>query len=122
MGIVYLVQPCELVGTDRYKIGRSSKDDLSRVLSYKKGTRYISIMECDDDKSLEKLLINEFNEKFKKIAGNEYFQGDVDEMFNCFIKIVSDYKNDIIEDIPDTIKLKKISTDWMQKFKSKYIV
>ncbi len=119
MGIVYLIQPCELIGTNRYKIGRSSKSDLSRVLSYKKGTKYISIIECDDDKKLEKLLIDEFNKEYTKIAGHEYFKGNENDMFNSFIKIVSDYKNNIIEEIPDSIKFKKISNIWMQKFKCK---
>lgn len=37
MGIIYLIQPAELVGTNRYKIGCSKKDDLSRLTTgYKK--------------------------------------------------------------------------------------
>ena len=111
MPIVYLIQPCELLGTDRYKIGRSSKDDLSRVLSYKKGTKYILIIECDNDKLLEKLLIKKFNEDFKKIAGNEFFEGDKEDMVNCFMKIVSDYKNEIEDEI-----LKIPNVNWMKKY------
>ena len=49
MGILYLVQPSELRNTFRFKIGRSSKFDLSRVRSYRNGTRYLCIMECIDD-------------------------------------------------------------------------
>lgn len=73
MPIVYLIQPAKLVGTDRYKIGRSSKDDLSRIKSYKSGSRYLNIIECKDDVNLEKLLINKFNENFEKIAGKRIF-------------------------------------------------
>ena len=36
-GIIYLIQSLELVGTNRYKIGRSSKTNLSRLnKGYKK--------------------------------------------------------------------------------------
>ena len=66
MPIVYLIQPCELIGTDRYKIGRSSKNDLSRMKGYKNGTRYISIMEVENDKHVERNLINHFNNTYKK--------------------------------------------------------
>ena len=119
MGIVYFLQPCELIGTDRYKIGRSSKNDLSRVLSYKKGTRYISIIEIDNDKELEKILIDKFNKEYIKIAGNEYFKGNENDMFNSFINEVTDYKNKIIDDLPDTIKIENIKNQWMHKFNYK---
>ena len=117
MPCVYFIQPAELRNTNRYKIGRSSKDDLSRVRSYKNGSRYILIIECDDDKEVEKLLIARFNKEFAKIAGNEYFQGDEYEMFNIFINTVTEYKNKIIEEEPDTIKTEKLKINWMEKFK-----
>jgi hypothetical protein len=119
MPCVYFIQPAELRNTNRYKIGRSSKDDLSRVRSYKNGSRYILIIECDDDKEVEKLLIARFNKEFAKIAGNEYFQGDENEMFNIFINTVTEYKNKIIEEEPDTIKTEKLKINWMEKFKYK---
>lgn len=44
-GIIYFVQPAELVGTDRYKIGCSKKPKLDRCKNgYRNGTRYLSIM------------------------------------------------------------------------------
>ncbi len=88
MPIVYLIQPCELIGTDRYKIGRSSKNDLSRMKGYKAGSRYITIMEVDDDKYVEKNLINHFNNTYTRIAGLEYFQGDEQQMRRDFLDIV----------------------------------
>jgi len=44
-GMVYLIQPEELLLTNRYKIGCSNKKGLSRLLSYKKNARYICTME-----------------------------------------------------------------------------
>jgi hypothetical protein len=52
-GMIYLVQPAELLETDRYKIGCSSKNNLDRIKSYKKGTRYIHISECNEPYKLE---------------------------------------------------------------------
>lgn len=53
LGILYLVQPGELIGTDRYKIGYSNSCSLKRVLSYKKGTLYLSIKQLIIQKKLK---------------------------------------------------------------------
>ena len=38
-GIIYLLQPAELVGTDRFKFGCSTNNNLDRCKNgYKKGT------------------------------------------------------------------------------------
>jgi hypothetical protein len=109
MGLVYFIQPAELIGTDRYKIGRTAKNDLSRIRSYKNGSRYLFIMECEDDVNLEKALIAKFNEKFSKLAGNEYFRGNESDMFNTFLDTIREYNNKIIDDklkIPEQEKIK----------------
>ena len=93
-GIVYLVQPCELIGTNRYKLGCSEEPDLNRIKGYKKGTRYISIMECTDPFKLEKELKIHFNKDFKLIAGREFFEGDVNAMRCKFNEIVLKYYKD----------------------------
>ena len=54
-GIIYFIQPSELVGTGRYKIGCSKSPDLDRCKNgYKKGSRYICIMECINPILLER--------------------------------------------------------------------
>lgn len=73
-GIIYLVQPATLIGTNRYKIGCSEQQDLKRILSYGKGTRYLVIEENNDIRSLEKKIKKIFKKKFKLIAGCEYFE------------------------------------------------
>ena len=123
MGIIYLVQPCELVGTQRYKIGMSSKNDLSRIRSYKNGSRYISIMECENYLIVERLLKKEFDIKFKKIAGREFYEGDEQEMLDIFIEIVLKNKNEnkeIFEDlhIDNNIDFKSL---WMNKYACKSV-
>ena len=94
-GIVYLIQPEELLLTNRYKIGCSNKKGLSRLSSYKKNTRYICTMECKNPFELETILKKKFNEKYKLIAGKEYFEGIENEIFNYFINIAQTYNNTI---------------------------
>ena len=95
-GIIYLVQPCELVGTNRYKIGMSSKPTLDRVMKgYRKGTRYLNIQEVKYPLDLEKKIKKNFNKKFCLIAGREYFEGNEYEITREFINIVNE--DDIIE-------------------------
>ncbi len=92
MGIVYFIQPAELIGTNRYKIGRSKQDKLRRCLEgYKNKSRYICIMECDDDVFVESELKKHFNNKYKLFAGAEFFEGDEDDMRREFFKKVDEY-------------------------------
>ena len=63
-GLIYLIQPAELVETDRYKIGMSNNPNLDRCKNgYKKGSRYICIMECDEPLILERNIKKQFNKK-----------------------------------------------------------
>jgi hypothetical protein len=75
-GIVYLVQPAELLNTNKYKVGYSNKSNLDRCKSYKNGSRYIFVIECKNPDDVEREIKKLFNEKFKLIAGHEYFEGD----------------------------------------------
>lgn len=93
-GIIYLIQPCELVGTNRYKIGCSGKNTLDRIKKgYKSGTRYIHIAECDNPFSVEKEIKKLFNIQFNLIAGKEYYEGDETSMRNLFISIINSVIN-----------------------------
>ena len=45
-GLLYLIQPAELVGTQRYKIGYSKNNDITKFRKdYKKGSRFLDIYE-----------------------------------------------------------------------------
>lgn len=91
-GIIYLIQPAELVGTNRYKIGCSKIPDLERCKNgYKKGSRYLSIMECIKPLQLEEIIKKTFNNKFKLIAGNEYYEGSEKEILEIFLNLVIEY-------------------------------
>ena len=87
-GIIYLIQPVELISTNRYKLGCSGKISLDRCITgYKKGSRYIYIQECFEPYKLETKLKLEFKQKFTLIAGTEYFAGDERQMKTIFNEI-----------------------------------
>jgi hypothetical protein len=107
MGYIYLLQPAELVGTDRYKIGISSKDNLNRLRSYGNGTRYMFFIECDDFFRIENRLKKAFNDckDIKLIKGFEYFEGKQEIIMKIFFKIVYEDKiKDLIgSDLEDKV-------------------
>lgn len=110
MPYVYLIQPVELVGTNRYKIGMSSLDNLNRMKSYKNGTRHLFICEKPNALEIERKLIKAFNSKYKLIGGNEYFEVDDEQtMIELFISVAMGYAKKE-ESEPTPIK------NWMNKF------
>jgi hypothetical protein len=86
-GIVYFIQPHELVGTDRYKVGCSSNNSLERLKSYRKGTRIIAVLDSYNPFQLEKIIKSEFNNTFTLISGTEFFIGNESDMKKTFINI-----------------------------------
>jgi hypothetical protein len=88
-GSVYLVQPAELIGTNRYKLGCSKKGNLDRCKNgYKNGTRYIIIMECENPHNIETQIKQKFNIYFELVAGKEYFEGEIKDMIKVFYETV----------------------------------
>ena len=66
-GNVYLIQPLEFIRTNTYKIGCSKSPTLDRCNNgYKKGSRYIAIIECNEPIILERNIKNNFNLLYKK--------------------------------------------------------
>jgi hypothetical protein len=89
-GIIYLLQPAELVGTNHYKIGCSKKNNLDRLKSYKIGTRYIDIRECSNPHDVETKVKDSFKNKFTLVAGTEYFKGNEIDIKKEFNDVISD--------------------------------
>jgi transposase-like protein len=102
-GTIYLIQPAELLGTNRYKVGCSAKNDLNRCKTgYKNGTRYLHIMACNEPFKIEAKVKELFKAKFSLIAGREYFEGDETEIKAEFYNIVNKYINTISNNITNT--------------------
>ncbi len=79
---IYLLQVKELLGTNIYKIGRTTQEYNKRFNQYPKGSQLILQMKCMNCINSEKELLKIFQEKFKrkKEYGNEYFEGNYEEM------------------------------------------
>ena len=93
-GIIYLIQPCILLKTNRYKIGCSKSPTLDRCKKgYRKGTRYLCIMECVNPVELESKIKEVFDRKFDLIGGKEFYEGDENDILKEFIKLVLQHKN-----------------------------
>lgn len=95
-GIVYFIQPSELVGTNRYKIGASNHPDFKRIKSYGVGTRIITVNECYRPFVLENKLIEKFNENFELLCKNEYFVGNELDMLKVFFDTVIEHKTKMV--------------------------
>jgi hypothetical protein len=93
-GIIYLIQPAELIGSNKYKIGHSKSPKLNRCINgYYASSRFISINECNNPLILEKKIINEFNKLFKLSAGREIFEGNENLMYITYFKLLNEHKN-----------------------------
>ena len=89
MGIIYIIQLREFIGTDKYKIGRSDTGHLIRVNQYPKGSILLFLLTCNDSRKIEKKIIDDFKIKYKHLIeyGNEYFEGFYKKMIYDIIDI-----------------------------------
>ena len=101
---IYLLQEREFITTNQnvYKLGKTKQDNLQRFKQYPKGSKLLLQHICNDCDMLEKKLISDFKNKYKhrKDLGNEYFEGDY---------------NDMIKDIHNKITNHNENTDEMDK-------
>lgn len=95
MGIVYLIQPREYLGTDIYKIGYSKQQGITRCTTgYGKNTRFMCIMSCIYPEKIEKIIKKVFPQKYKRHVGKEYFIGDEISLMDDFYKLVTNYNKE----------------------------
>jgi len=85
---IYLIHTREFVNSKEpiYKIGRSININ-TRILQYPKGSNVLCSIKCENSLLCEKELIHLFTKLFKirKDYGNEYFEGDHDNMIFVII-------------------------------------
>lgn len=91
---VYIIhtRECIRMGENVYKIGRTAQKYTKRALSYPKGSELKIQKGVKNSKMIEKRIIVELGKKFKRRIdlGNEYFEGDYNEIEKEFIKIIND--------------------------------
>lgn len=105
-GYVYLIQPCELVGIknnngdERFKIGRGA--DIKRPINgYKKNSHIFAIVYTKNIVKKEQRIKQRFNEKFKLIAGKEFFEGKRAIIRKTFLLCCLDEESDESEESDD---------------------
>lgn len=80
-------------GLHRYKVGYSSKNDVSRIKDYGNGTEiYYTIGHIPNAQQVESELIKAFGKRFSVGCGREYFDGDIEEMKTLFLLTVELWK------------------------------
>ncbi len=91
---VYIIhtRECIRMGENVYKIGRTAQKYTKRALSYPKGSELKIQKGVKNSKMMEKKIIIELAKKFNRRTdlGNEYFEGDYNEIEKEFIKITND--------------------------------
>ena len=107
---VYLILEREFIKTSEniFKIGKSKQENNKRINQYPKQSKLLLQIVCDNCDILEKELIISFKNKYnhRKDIGNEYFEGDFEDMINNIFYIRNNI-DDIInyeEKIKDKIK------------------
>jgi len=107
---IYLLQEREFIKLNEniYKIGRTSKNNLTRFNQYPKGSDLKIQLKCDNSIYIERELIKIFNDKYikRKDIGNEYFEGNYKSMMIDIIDFIKD--NELIQIHTELIKEKEI--------------
>ena len=114
MGVVYLIQPPELKGTDRYKVGCSHDDGVSRITNgYNRTTTTFLVEHVDDPFEVETRIVRTFAERFHRLqGGREYFAGNILDMIACFRDIVIAVFNDkVVRENPPPIQVEEVVDD-----------
>lgn len=94
-GFIYIIHLREFINTNTpiYKIGRSV-DMKKRLLNYPKNSVVVFTRQVDDNKEIEKEILNQFDDIFEqeKDYGREYYSGDKDEMIDVIHGIIKQHK------------------------------
>jgi len=125
---IYLLQTREsLFKHDSvFKIGRTSQDELKRFNCYPKGSKLHLHISCFDGVSVERTIINLFNNKYSNdhMYGSEYFHGNLCDMIHDILNVIglnfdSIHNHtkmcNILSEKDNTNKLLKKSLDDMQQ-------
>ena len=95
MGIIYLLKTREFVNSNIFKIGKSSKPGATRISEYPKGSVLYFLITVTDENTIERKIIDLFSTEFihKKEYGNEYFEGEYNQIITSMLKIINEVEN-----------------------------
>lgn len=93
---IYLIKEREFIKTNEniIKIGKTKQPNLGRMNQYPKGSMLLCQVSCPNCDSAEIALINIFRDRYqqRRDIGNEYFEGDQDDMVEIITKYIIDDK------------------------------
>jgi hypothetical protein len=118
----YLLQEREFINSNQnvYTIGKTKQENSKRFNQYPKGSKLFLQIECKDSDLMENQLLILFRKKYtcRNDIGNEYFEGDVENMmYDMFElrKIINNSNEEVkknIEEIKELdIKLKELKKE-----------
>ena len=98
---VYIIQEREFVRLDEqtFKIGKTGQNPpWKRFDGYPKGSKVLLLLEVPEKHLFERKIINVFKEKYEHMTdyGNEYFNGNVNEMIQDMISIKHNLENSFV--------------------------
>ena len=94
IGTIFLIQPAELVGTNRYKIGFICDKKIKEYINnYLDDTRFILILESNNVQNIINEIKTIFKQKFNSIASDEYYEGNENDIKQIIINIIDKYLN-----------------------------
>ncbi len=89
---IYLLKEREFIKTNEniYKIGKTTQQNNERFKQYPKGSILLLQSICSNCHSIEKEMIKQFKNNFKQRndIGNEYFEGNLQDMIRIIIELI----------------------------------
>lgn len=79
----YILQTLDFFDSNVYKIGKTKQQPMKRFQQYEKGARLELVIRVKNCCRFEAEIINLFKEKFKLVAGREFFEGSLQEMIEA---------------------------------------
>ncbi len=114
---VYLLHEREFLNSGRqlYKIGRTSQSPNDRFDDYPKGSCVVFYLRVPDSKATEKAIKAAFKIKFKqdRDIGQEYFEGDVNEMIQTLFFIATKMDSVVEENEKLKLSLAEMEKKWI---------
>jgi hypothetical protein len=90
---LYLIQDNRDIGSNVYKIGKTTQLPSDRFKGYAKGTYPIRISQVDNCHQREYELIDLFKKRYELYRGREYFEGNLNDMIKEFNNLCNDCIN-----------------------------
>ena len=124
---IYLIHTREFINSIKkiYKVGKTTQEPTKRIKQYPKESKILLITNCIDCHKDEKEILKLFKRKYiqRKDIGNEYFEGDYNEMITDINQIVKSGEivlSDESEESDD--ELREIKIDNYEEFMKHTII